>query len=265
MRRVRVNQQGFDPAWRLDGRVAVVTGAGGEIGAAVSTALAQTGAHVVCADRSAEQASRVAAGLPHAEAVALDVTDPGAVTAVADAVAGRLGQIDVWCNIAGIAGTAQRVADITDDAFERIFDVHFRGTLHGCRAALSVMRPCGRGAIINMSSEAVDIHPATVGSYAVSKAAIGMLTRVLAAEIGADGIRVNAVAPSFVPSALSLGHHTDPVERERYLQWWRRKSPLNDLCSAEDIAAQVVYLATEASQFVTGQTLRTNGGISMTW
>ncbi|EME18537.1 short chain dehydrogenase/reductase [Rhodococcus triatomae BKS 15-14] len=231
----------------------------------MSTALAEAGAHVVCADLSAEAASAVASAIPKSDAIQLDVTDPMAVTEAADAVAGRLGRIDVWCNLAGIAGTSQRVSDITDEAFERIFNVHFRGTLHGCRAALGVMRPRGRGAIVNMSSEAIDIHPATVGSYAVSKAAIGMLTRVLAAEVGTHGIRVNAVAPSFVPSELSLGHHTDEAERESYLQWWRRKSPLGDLCAADDIAAQIVYLASSASQFVTGQTLRTNGGISMPW
>ena len=260
-----MRQQEPDPAWRLDGQVAVVTGAGGEIGAAVSMALGAAGAHVVCADLSTEDAARMATRIASAEAVRLDVTDPMAVTAVADAVVERLGRLDVWCNIAGIAGTAQPVADITDDAFERIFDVHVRGTLHGCRAAVRIMRPAGRGSIVNMSSEAIDIHPATVGSYAVSKAAIGMLTRVLAAEVAAAGIRVNAVAPSFVPSELSLGHHTDDAKRESYLEWWRRKSPLHDLCTADDIAGQVVYLATQASQFVTGQTLRTNGGISMPW
>lgn len=260
-----MTQLDIQAAWRLDDHVAVVTGAAGAIGAAVSAAFAAAGARVVCADASKVAAEEVAASNPNSEAMELDVTDRGAVLEAAEAIADRFGRLDVWCNIAGIAGTASRIEAITDDEFDRIFDVHFRGTLHGCQAAVGVMRPRGCGVIVNMSSEAVDIHPATVGSYSIAKAAIAMLTRVLAAEVGSAGVRVNAIAPSFVPTELSLGHHSDAADREAYLEWWRKKSPLHDVCSADDIASQVVYLSTRASQFVTGQTLRTNGGISMPW
>lgn len=254
--------------WDLTGRTAVVTGAGGVIGSAVVETLVSAGAHVVATDLSLDAAAHVTGPLTGANPVALDVTDAAAVQAVADGVLADRDRLDIWCNIAGIAGTPQTVAEMTDDAFDRIFDTHLMGTLNGCRAAMSVMRPAAAGAIVNMSSEAVDIHPPTVGAYAVAKAAISMLTRVLSVEVADVGVRVNAVAPSFVPSDLSLGRIAgDDAEQERaaYLEWWRRKSPLRELCGPQDIASQIHYLVSDASAFVTGQTLRTNGGITMPW
>ncbi|NIJ35938.1 3-oxoacyl-[acyl-carrier protein] reductase [Sphingopyxis panaciterrae] len=252
----------FD-AWRLDGRVAFVTGAGGAIGEAVATALAAAGAHVHCADLRAEAVAAVAArigGTP----VLLDVTDRAAVFAAIDAAAAD-GGLHIVCNLAGIAGRSQRVVDLDEEAFDAMFAAHFGGVLHGCQAALPHLRRAG-GAIVNMSSEAIDIAPATIASYAVAKASISSLTRILAAEVAGDGIRVNAVAPSFIPSELSLVRYAgDPEGRDRYLDWWRAKSPLGQLCSVDDVAAQILYLASDAAGYVTGQTLRANGGISMPW
>jgi 3-oxoacyl-[acyl-carrier protein] reductase len=250
-------------AWRLDGRVAFVTGAGGAIGAAVACALAGAGAHVHCADLREEAAVAVATrvgGTP----VVLDVADRSAVFAAIDAAAGR--GLHIICNLAGIAGRSQRVTDLDEDSFDAMFAAHFGGVLHSCQAALPHLRRAGGGAIVNMSSEAIDIAPATIASYAVAKASISALTRILAAEVAGDGIRVNAVAPSFIPSDLSLVRYAgDPEGRERYLDWWRAKSPLGELCSVDDVAAQILYLASDAAGYVTGQTLRTNGGISMPW
>lgn len=254
--------------WDLTGRTAVVTGAGGVIGRSVVETLVSAGAQVFAADLSLESAVLVTDPFTDAFPVALDVTDGLAVQALADGVLADRGRLDVWCNIAGIAGTPQTIEEMTDEALDLILDTHMMGTLNGCRAAMSAMRPAGSGAIVNMSSEAVDIHPPTVGAYAVAKAAISMLTRVLAVEVADVGVRVNAVAPSFVPSELSLGRIAgDDAEAERaaYLEWWRRKSPLRDLCGPQDIASQIHYLVSDASAFVTGQTLRTNGGITMPW
>lgn len=263
-----IYQVSGEARWDLSGRVAVVTGAGGVIGAAVVGSLASAGATVIATDVSDDAAHRAAASYDSASPAVLDVTDPAAAQDVADRAVADHGRLDIWCNVAGIAGTPQTIAELTDEAFDAIFDTHLMGTLHGCRAALSAMRPAGRGSIVNMSSEAVDIHPPTVGAYAVAKSAISMLTRVLSVEVAEAGVRVNAVAPSFVPSELSLGRIAgdDAVaEREAYLDWWRRKSPLRELCSPTDVAAQFHYLASDASSFVTGQTLRTNGGITMPW
>ena len=253
----------FD-AWRLDGRVAFVTGAGGAIGEAVAIALASAGAHVHCADIREEAASATAArigGTP----VILDVADRTAVLSAIDEAAALCG-LHIICNLAGIAGRSQRVVDLDEEAFDAMFAAHFGGVLNGCQAALPHLRRAGGGAIVNMSSEAIDIAPATIASYAVAKASISSLTKILAAEVAGDGIRVNAVAPSFIPSELSLVRYAgDPEGRERYLDWWRAKSPLGELCSVGDVASQILYLASDAASYVTGQTLRTNGGISMPW
>lgn len=253
----------FD-AWRLDGRTAFVTGAGGAIGEAVALALAEAGAHVHCADIR-EDAARAVAARAGGTAVALDVSDASAVRAAID-VAAAAGDLRIVCNLAGIAGRSQRVIDLDEEAFDAMFAAHFGGVLSGCQAAVPHLRAAGGGAIVNMSSEAIDIAPATIASYAVAKASISALTKILAAEVAADGIRVNAVAPSFIPSELSLVRYADdPEGRARYLDWWRAKSPLGALCSVDDVAAQILYLASDAASYVTGQTLRTNGGISMPW
>lgn len=250
--------------WTLDGRVAFVTGAGGAIGRAICTALSEAGAHVHCADLRFE-AAREVADLVGGTAISLDVCDRQTVLGAVSSAASNSGRLDIMCNIAGIAGQSQRVVDLDEAAFDEMFDAHFRGVLYGCQAAMRVMRPAGRGSIVNMSSEAIDIAPATIASYSVAKASISMLTRILAAEVSDCGVRANAVAPSFIPSELSLKRYSEPADRERYLDWWRAKSPLGLLCSAEDVAMQVLYLASDASSFVTGQTLRANGGISMPW
>lgn len=253
----------FD-AWRLEGRTAFVTGAGGAIGEAVAIALAEAGAHVHCADIREDAAQAVAVKVG-GTAVTLDVADAAAVRAAVDAAAAA-GDLKIVCNLAGIAGRSQRVVDLDEEAFDAMFAAHFGGVLNGCQAAVPHLRAAGGGSIVNMSSEAIDIAPATIASYAVAKASISALTKILAAEVAADGIRVNAVAPSFIPSDLSLVRYAgDPEGRERYLDWWRAKSPLGGLCSVDDVAAQVLYLASDAADYVTGQTLRTNGGISMPW
>jgi 3-oxoacyl-[acyl-carrier protein] reductase len=250
-------------AWRLDGKTAFVTGAGGAIGRAVAVALAEAGAHVHCADIR-EEPARETAALTGGTAVVCDVADRVQLTATVDRAAAASG-LDIMCNLAGIAGRSQRVVDLDEEAFDQMFAAHFRGVLYGCQAALPHLRRAGGGAIVNMSSEAIDIAPATIASYAVAKASISMLTKILAAEVAGDSIRANAVAPSFIPSELSLVRYPDAESRERYLDWWRAKSPLGTLCSVEDVAWQVLYLASPASDFVTGQTLRANGGISMPW
>jgi 3-oxoacyl-[acyl-carrier protein] reductase len=253
-------------AWQLAGRVCLVTGAGGAIGSEVAELLHTAGGRVVCTDRDAEAAAAVAKRLgARAEAAPLDVTDASAVHDVMADVTRRLGTLDVMCNLAGIPGRSQPILELDEASFDEIFAVHFKGVLFGSQAAARVMVERGGGAIVNMSSEAIDLAPATITSYSVSKAAVSTLTRVLAAEVADRGVRVNAIAPSFIPTPLSLVRYPEGEAREAYLDWWRAKSPLGRLCSVRDVAWQVLYLASAASGFVTGQTLRTNGGITMPW
>jgi 3-oxoacyl-[acyl-carrier protein] reductase len=259
----------------LSGRVAFVTGAGSGLGRAISTTLAGAGAMVSCADLALAGAQGTAADIVaaggQAEAAELDVTVRSQVASVLTSLAANRGRLDVVCNVAGIPGDRSLVVDIDEQTFDRIFAVHFKGVLFGCQLAAKLMIPAGRGSIVNMTSTAIDTPGPTLGTYSVAKAAISQLTRVLASEVGQFGIRVNAVAPGYVETPLSLDRFTSAagvVEEEQRAEMRRQMeelAALPRLGTPEDVAAQVLYLASDASAFVTGQTLRVNGGASMPW
>lgn len=247
----------------LTGRRAVVTGAGAGIGCATATLFAAAGAHVLCVDRDAEAAAATAAAIGGA-AAALDVADRLAVDRLLGEFAA--GGVDILANIAGVASSGERIETMDRAAFDRIFAVNFNGTLNCTRAVLPAMIAAQRGAIVNMVSSAIDLAIPTNASYSISKAAVAMLTKVLANEVGPDGIRVNAVAPGFVPTALSMEAAGDAAaDRAAYLDRWSKSAPLGRVGSAEDIAQQCLYLVSDAAGFVTGQVLRANGGTTMPW
>lgn len=258
------------PFLSLDGRTAFVTGAGAGLGRASALALAAAGAHVVCTDLNAEQAAATAAAIiasgGQASHDALDVGDRDAVFASVRRAAAETGRLDVLCNIAGVPGDEQTVAELDPTSFDRIFRIHFKGALFACQAALETMIPAGRGSIINMASSAIDAAFPRTTSYAVAKAALVMMTKTLAAEVGPHGVRANAVAPGFVPTGLSMvRNNSDDQTRQTYLKAWASRTPLQRVGEADDIAHQVLYLASDASAFVTGQILRANGGATMPW
>jgi NAD(P)-dependent dehydrogenase (short-subunit alcohol dehydrogenase family) len=249
----------------LTGRVAIVTGAGAGLGAAVAELLAAAGARVLCADRDGVAAARTGVRIGGDSAM-VDVTDRAAVFAAIGAFAESAGRLDILCNIAGVASSGDRIEDMGDAAFDRVFDANFKGTLFGCQAALPFMQAAKRGAIINMASSAIDLAIPGNASYSISKAAVVMLSKVLANEVGADGIRVNAVAPGFVPTALSMGAAVqDDASRAAYLDRWAARAPLGRVGATDDVAQQFLYLASDAAAFVTGQVLRANGGTTMPW
>ncbi len=264
----------FAAGWRLSGRTVVVTGAGSGIGAGSAQLLAAAGATVVCADRNGPGAKATADAITAwggaAVAEELDVTDRSAVFALADRCVAEYGHLDVWCNIAGVIDQVP-VVEMTDQQFNRVFDVNFRGALYGCQAAASVMIPAGRGSIINMVSAAIDTPAPTLAAYAVSKAALAQLTKTLALEVGPAGVRVNAIAPGFIETAMTSRHHVRPdgtvdaEARKRAFEPRRQQSPLGLIGEPQDIANTVLYLAGDAARFITGQTLRTNGGVAMPW
>lgn len=247
----------------LSGRRAIVTGAGAGIGRAIATLFAEAGAHVLCVDRDGEAAAATAATIGGA-AAALDVADRLAV----DRLLGEFAAdgVDILANIAGVASSGERIETMDRAAFDRIFAVNFKGTLNCTRAVLPAMIAAQRGAIVNMVSSAIDLAIPTNASYSISKAAVAMLTKVLANEVGPDGIRVNAVAPGFVPTALSMeAAGSGAADRAAYLDRWSKSAPLGRVGSAEDIAQQCLYLVSDAAGFVTGQVLRANGGTTMPW
>lgn len=247
----------------LAGRRAIVTGAGAGIGRAVAMLFAAAGAEVLCVDRDDDAAAEVAAAIGGAF-VAVDVADRLGVRQALGPFAEQ--GVDILANIAGVASSGERVEDMDIASFDRIFAVNFKGTLNCIQAVLPTMIDARRGAIVNMVSSAIDLAIPTNASYSISKAAVAMLTKILANEVGPDGIRVNAVAPGFVPTALSMeAAGSAAADRAAYLDRWSKSAPLGRVGTPEDIAQQFLYLASDAAGFVTGQILRANGGTTMPW
>jgi 3-oxoacyl-[acyl-carrier protein] reductase len=178
------------------------------------------------------------------------------------------GRIDVMANIAGIIHDAPVVE--TDEAdLDRVLAVNLKGVYFGCQAAVSAMGDQGSGSIVNMASSAGFTPIPQLSSYSISKAGVVALTKVLAAEVGPRGIRVNAIAPGFVEGGMTTRHARRPdgsvdeekmeVERARA----RKRNPLRTTGRPEDIANTTLFLASDASRYLTGQVLHPNGGTYM--
>jgi 3-oxoacyl-[acyl-carrier protein] reductase len=262
-------------AFRLDGRVAVLTGAASGIGKATATTLAGAGASVVLGDIDEKGAQTTADEIRDrfgvtALVVRTDVTQRVEIDALVDRAAGELGRVDILGNIAGVPHN-QMVADVTDEEFERILAINLKSVFYGCQAALRVMVPHGSGNIVNISSGAIDTPAPTLACYGMTKAAVAMLTKTLAVEVGPHGIRVNALAPGIVLTNFSRQHFANAdggVDEERlaaYKKNFGAMAPLGRVGEPEDIAWAFLYLVSDAASFVTGQILRPNGGVAMPW
>ena len=260
-------------SFRVDGKVAVVTGAGSGIGKASAMALAGAGATVICADVLGDTAratsNEITALGGVAEPATLDVADRRQVDSLAERVARERGRIHVWCNIAGIMVEGPFL-DAPEDDLDRILAVNLKGVFFGCQAAGRIMvgQPEG-GSIINASSAAADTPSPNVVSYAICKAGVVQMTKSMAFEVGKKGVRVNAVAPGFVITGMTGRYFVRPdgsideAMQEAVVGPMRKHTPLRAIGEPEDIAAAVLYLASDASRFMTGQVIRPNGGVAM--
>ena len=258
-----------DAAFDVSGLVAVVTGAGSGIGRGAALHLAAAGATVVCADVDAAAAASTASQAGGGSyAAATDVADRGSVERLVSGVIDRYGRIDAMCNVAGVISESP-LLDLSEQEFDRIAAVNLKGVLFGCQAAGRAMAAAGRGAIVNMSSAVVDRPSAGFGAYATTKAGVAQLTKTLAVELGPRGVRVNAVAPGVIVTAMTERHYTradgsvDEEARAARLARLGSGSPLGTVGDPEDIAWSVRYLVSEAARFVTGQVFRVNGGAMM--
>jgi 3-oxoacyl-[acyl-carrier protein] reductase len=261
-------------AFDLGGRVAVITGAGSGIGRASARLLAGAGAAVVCGDINRQAAEKTASDLgetgAHAVGVGVDVSQRSEVDDLVATAVAEFGRLDVMGNI---AGTVERTAalEVDDEEFDRVLAVNLKGVLYGCQAAARIMIEQGSGSIINMASGAIDAPVGNLVSYAVSKAGVTQLSRNLAVEWGPGGVRVNAVAPGFIVTGMTGRNFTaddGTVDEERKaatLGPMAKASPLGLVGEPEDVGMAVLYLASDASRFVTGQILRPNGGVGMPW
>lgn len=242
--------------FRMDGQVAVVTGGGGAIGRLAGRTFAAAGARVVLADIDRALAERVAAEIG-AEPAGMDVTNEAEVAEVLKGVASRLGRIDVLVNNAGaakrMASTELALAD-----WSRIIAVNLTGAFLCAREAAKYMLPRKSGSVINIASimghvgNALYPNPA----YHASKGGLVNLTRALAAEWGPDGVRVNAIAPTFVDTPFSAAVVRDPELAPKLAAM----HPMRRVAQVEDLAGALLYLASPASALVTGHSLAVDGG-----
>ncbi len=248
--------------FRLPGKTAIVTGAAQGIGLACAEALAEAGARVVLADRDAAAAKAAAAELTskgyEAEMSVMDVTDTRRVTDVADDLVSRYGRVDILVNNAGIARSETPAETVTDEHWLNVLDVNLNGTFWCCRAFGKHMLAAKAGNIVNIGSMSGFIvnKPQEQCFYNASKAAVHHLTKSLAAEWGSRGVRVNAVAPTYIETPLNAFVKTNP----RMYDAWIGGTPMGRMGKVEEIASVVLFLASDAASLMTGSIVLVDGG-----
>ncbi|MEU1178963.1 3-oxoacyl-ACP reductase family protein [Streptomyces sp. NPDC005820] len=244
---------------RLDGRTAWVTGAGKGLGRALAVALSQAGATVAVTARTAHDLESLEAELAaHGGKVLVlpgSVADPDAVRRTVGRITEATGRLDAVVNCAGISPHFTRSEHVTDEDWQRVVDVNLNGTFACCREAGKVMLEQGSGSIVNVSS----VHARTgferIAAYAASKGGVEALTKALAVEWADRGVRVNTLAPGYFRTDLSSGL-LDSRWGERIV----RGTPLGRVGDSDELGGAAVFLASDASRFVTGTTLTVDGG-----
>lgn len=256
-------------AARFTGKTALVTGGGGGFGRAICTLLASEGAHVAVVDINADAAAATvetveaaAAKTEHAGSASAHVVDLTAADAVHELVSGIVasrGRLDIAVNNAGIGGAMVRLAEYPVETWRKVLDINLSSVFYRLRAELAAMSADGKGgSIINIASIMAEVAMPTIGPYVASKHAVYGLTKAAAVEYGQDGIRVNAVAPSFSRVGFTADSITDDADWEQMAG----QHALGRSAEPDDVAGAVAYLASDASSFVTGDLLKVDGGFT---
>jgi NAD(P)-dependent dehydrogenase (short-subunit alcohol dehydrogenase family) len=244
---------GFD----LSGRVALVTGGGTGIGLGIARALAEAGAALVLAGRRLEVTQAAAAELPRAEAVALDVTDRGAIESAVTMVQQRHGRIDI---LVTSAGTNRRLPtlDYDEASWDAVIDTNLKGAFFCAQSAARAMKPNSWGRIIHVGSVAATLASSFQSGYCASKAGLVQLNRVMAIELAPFRITSNVISPGPFRTPLSERLFSDP----HWVATVLKRVPMGRGGEMSDLAAIAVFLASDGAGFVTGQNINVDGGLS---
>ena len=237
----------------LSGRTALVTGSTRGIGLGLARALAEAGARVAMNGRTAEAVEAVVRGIEGSLAAPFDVTDEGAVARAADA----LGPVDILVNNAGIA-LRHSLVEFELDEWRRVLDVNLTSAFLVARAIAPGMIERGRGKIVNVCSVMSELARPTTGAYAAAKGGLKMLTRSMCAEWAPHGIQANGIAPGYFRTDLNEVLQKDA----EFDAWLRARVPAGRWGEPDELAGAVVFLASPASDFVNGQLLVVDGGLS---
>ncbi len=247
------------PDFKLTGKAALVTGAGRGIGRDIALALAEYGADVAVCSRTPAELDKVRDAIEklgrRALAVKADVTKIPEIQGLVDKVAGAFGRIDILVNNAGI-NIPQFAVDVTEEAWDRIMDINLKGLFFCAQAVGKVMIAQKGGKIINISSQTGTVAIPKRAAYCASKGGVNQLTKLLALEWAEHGINVNAVAPTFIETPF-----TEPMFRdEEFRRFVDENIPMGRVGKPSDVTGAVVYLASSASDLVTGLILLVDGG-----
>ncbi|MDO5641252.1 MAG: SDR family oxidoreductase [Paracoccus sp. (in: a-proteobacteria)] len=246
-------------SFRLDGKVALITGANRGIGLAIARLFLEAGARCLLSSRSETEALRalLAANPDHAAWLRADVNDADAPEAMVGATLKRFGRLDVLVNNAGIADNGD-FHDFSDDRLGAILDTNFTAPFRIARAAIRPMLDQGKGAIVNIGSISAQVAntPQLQVAYNASKAAVHQMSRVMGFEYAGRGIRVNALAPGYVVSDMTAGGIANP----EWNRVWTENTPMGRFARPEEMATCALFLASDAASYVTGTVLVADGG-----
>jgi len=244
--------------FRLDGRVAVVTGAGRGLGRTLALGLKAAGATVVACDVNAASAVETGQMLGGScFGTGTDVTSPEQIETLLEQVDRRLGRLDIWVNDAAIDVIEPTISASLDN-WQRVIDVNLTGAFLGAQAAARRMAAASGGSIINITSLAATAGIRNLAAYSAAKAGLAQLTRVMALEFATQGVRVNAIAPGYLENIMlnAEAEHADPRKEEQI----RTFTPMGRRARLDELVGPVIFLASEASSYVTGATIAVDGG-----